>query len=393
MYKVEDFINIEENKSPFDINDLVHICKRVNNSKREYLFVNKYQGKHIPESPNNILGLLNCFCREVKQNLNFQEKILIVGFAETATGIAEYLTYQLSLDSDFSKSVVYHLQTSREKYQNCAKLFNFNEEHSHAVNQNLYSQRVLPYYDRVVFVEDEITTGKTILNFIDKFKKINSNCKYSVASILNWQNKECRDIFELNGIQRIYLVSGEIKDKLPVLNNIVSKEVKDYMFTMNLDDKINHKNIIVNCNLPNSRLGVDFDSFKLNIDNIIDRSVISLSSCLDNLDSVMVIGTEEFMFYPLMVARDLEVSFGCNVRYRATTRSPIITSGDETYVIKDGITLPSAYDKERQTYLYNMFGDYNKIVVISDVKMTKEFKNSLILFSNENDKEIFFVEL
>lgn len=393
MYKVEDFINIEENKSPFDINDLVHICKRVNNSKREYLFVNKYQGKHIPESPNNILGLLNCFCREVKQNLNFQEKILIVGFAETATGIAEYLTYQLSLDSDFSKSVVYHLQTSREKYQNCAKLFNFNEEHSHAVNQNLYSQRVLPYYDRVVFVEDEITTGKTILNFIDKFKKINSNCKYSVASILNWQNKECRDIFELNGIQRIYLVSGEIKDKLPVLNNIVSKEVKDYMLTMDLDDKINHKNIIVNCNLPNSRLGVDFDSFKLNIDNIIDRSVISLSSCLDNLDSVMVIGTEEFMFYPLMIARDLEVSLGCNVRYRATTRSPIITSGDETYVIKDGIILPSAYDKERQTYLYNMFGDYNKIVVISDVKMTKEFKNSLILFSNENDKEIFFVEL
>lgn len=393
MYKVEDFINIEENKSSFDINDLVHICKRVNNLKREYLFVNKYQGKHIPESPNNILGLLNCFCREVKQNLNSQEKILIVGFAETATGVAEYLTYQLSLDSDFSKSVVYHLQTSREKYQNCAKLFNFNEEHSHAVNQNLYSKRVLPYYDRVVFVEDEITTGKTILNFIDKFKKINSNCKYSVASILNWQNKECRDIFELNGIQRIYLVSGEIKDKLPVLNNVVSKEVKDYMLTMDLNDKINCKNIIVNCNLPNSRLGVDADSFKLNIDNIVDRSVISLSSCLDNLDSVMVIGTEEFMFYPLMIARDLEVSLGCNVRYRATTRSPIITSGDDTYIIKDGITLPSAYDKERQTYLYNMFEDYNKIVVISDVKMTKEFKNSLILFSNENDKEIFFVEL
>lgn len=393
MYKVEDFINIEENKSSFDINDLVHICKRVNNLKREYLFVNKYQGKHIPESPNNILGLLNCFCREVKQNLNSQEKILIVGFAETATGIAEYLTYQLSLDSDFSKSVIYHLQTSREKYQNCAKLFNFNEEHSHAVNQNLYSKRVLPYYDRVVFVEDEITTGKTILNFIDKFKKINSNCKYSVASILNWQNKECRDIFELNGIQRIYLVSGEIKDKLPVLNNVVSKEVKDYMLTMDLNDKINCKNIIVNCNLSNSRLGLDSDSFKLNIDNIIDRSVISLSSCLDNLDSVMVIGTEEFMFYPLMIARDLEVSLGCNVRYRATTRSPIITSGDDTYIIKDGITLPSAYDKERQTYLYNMFGDYNKIVVISDVKMTKEFKNSLILFSNENDKEIFFVEL
>ena len=29
--KVEDFIDVKSNKSPFDLNDLIHICKRVNN--------------------------------------------------------------------------------------------------------------------------------------------------------------------------------------------------------------------------------------------------------------------------------------------------------------------------------------------------------------------------
>ena len=54
--KVEDFIDVRVNKSPFDLNDLIHICKRVNNCKREYLFVNKYQGKHIPVSPYYIIS-------------------------------------------------------------------------------------------------------------------------------------------------------------------------------------------------------------------------------------------------------------------------------------------------------------------------------------------------
>ena len=44
--RVEDFIDVKESKSSFDVNDMIHICKRHNNPKREYLFVNKYQGKH-----------------------------------------------------------------------------------------------------------------------------------------------------------------------------------------------------------------------------------------------------------------------------------------------------------------------------------------------------------
>lgn len=384
---IKDFVDVQKNNSFFDLNDLVHICRRKNNNKREYLFVNKYQGKHIPESPYKILSLFNNFCAEVKNHLNPSEKIVVVGFAETATAIAEYLTYYLTLDAEFKDTVVYHLQTSREEYTDCKKLFSFDEEHSHAVNQFLYCNSKLPTYDRILFVEDEITTGHTILNFISKFREINPNSKYTVSSILNWQNKENTNIFKENGIDVICLVKGELKDERPSLKSYEDNEIIDYFS----EDYKNNNEIYKakSINLPNSREGVSPNSFKENCDLFVDNIIMDLCQFVDNYDRVMVIGTEEFMLYPLMVARDIEVSLGSDVFYRATTRSPICAINQEDYIIKDGITLPSAYSKDRQTYLYNMNSDYNKIVVITDGK-NEQFYQALNEFANRNKKKIYF---
>lgn len=389
--RVEDFIDVKSNKSPFELNDLIHICKRVNNSKREYLFVNRYQGKHIPESPYNILALFDTFVAEVKSKINPSERVLVVGFAETATGIAEYLTYMLSIDKKYKNTIVYHLQTSRENYANCPRLFAFDEEHSHAVNQYLYSDRFLPKFDKVLFVEDEITTGNTILNFINEFKKLNNTCSYAVSSFLNWQNEKCRKVFEDNNIDRICLVEGEIKEAVPTLSMIRDNGSIDY-FTKEYFHKVT-PSITSNMLVPNSRKGVDPHSFKSYCEKVQDKVTIGVCGYINQTDSVMVIGTEEFMFYPLMAARDLQLSLGCDVKYRATTRSPISASSENSYIIKDSITLPSAYEEGRQTYLYNMNGDYNKMVVVSDAKMSKKFKQALMDFAEKNHKEIFFVEV
>ena len=68
--KVKDIVDVKENKSSFDIEDLVHICKRENNKKRQFLFVNKYQGKHIPATPSKVLKLFSELWMETKKNLN-----------------------------------------------------------------------------------------------------------------------------------------------------------------------------------------------------------------------------------------------------------------------------------------------------------------------------------
>ena len=69
LLKVEDFVNIEENKSSFVINDMVAICKRSNNPNRDYLFVNKYQAKHYPVKAHNTLRLFSELYQEIQRLL------------------------------------------------------------------------------------------------------------------------------------------------------------------------------------------------------------------------------------------------------------------------------------------------------------------------------------
>ena len=65
--RVEDFIDVKESKSSFDVNDMIHICKRHNNPKREYLFVNKYQGKHYPANPKDVLRVFDELFYEIEK--------------------------------------------------------------------------------------------------------------------------------------------------------------------------------------------------------------------------------------------------------------------------------------------------------------------------------------
>lgn len=170
LLKVEDFVNIEENKSSFVINDMVAICKRSNNPNRDYLFVNKYQAKHYPVKAHNTLRLFSELYQEIKRQIPSDKRILVVGFSETATGIAQAIMHMALENKDLN--TVFYLQTTRESINTDIQNISFEEEHSHASKQKLYYRSDIPDYDTVLFIEDEITTGNTIVNFIEKFQKL-----------------------------------------------------------------------------------------------------------------------------------------------------------------------------------------------------------------------------
>ena len=389
--RVEDLIDVKENKSPFALNDLIHICKRKNNSKRDYLFVDRFQGKHIPESPTKILTLFDSFYSEIESKLNKDDKVIVVGFAETATGLAEYVSNRMVKSAKLSKSFVYHLQTTREEYVDSKKLFTFDEEHSHAVSQFLYCDDKLPEFNRVLFIEDEITTGKTILNFIDKFREINSDCKYSVASILNWQNEESIEKYNTESIDRIYLVSGGIKENIESLV-IDENEVFEY-FGSDLKHSYQDDTCISDIKYKNSRLGISAKDVKKSYDRIVKDMLYEIDTFIEEDDNVMFIGTEEYMYIPLMIAYHYEKNNKCeSATYRATTRSPITPSVEDGYIIKDGMSISSAYG-DRKTFLYNLNGDYNKIVMISDTYINEDLKQQMCDFAGKNNKKILFVEV
>ena len=139
-------------------NDLVSVAKRENNKKRNYLVVNKLQGKHIPVDPKKTLKLFKELADEIKDEYK-NEKLLVIGFAETATAIGSAVAAELEVS---------YTQTTREQIEKVEFLY-FSEEHSHATEQKLVKTdiaAVIDTTDRIIFVEDEVTTGNTILNII-----------------------------------------------------------------------------------------------------------------------------------------------------------------------------------------------------------------------------------
>lgn len=86
---------------------------------------------------------------------------------------------------------------------------------------------------------------------------------------------------------------------------------------------------------------------------------------------VLVLGVEEFMYPPMLVALTIKETYNwLDVKFHATTRSPILTSVDPNYPLFSRWKLKSPYDSERITYVYNLV-DYDYVIVLSD----SEYKN------------------
>lgn len=376
--KVNDFVSNIKNKSSFDIDDLIHIAKRTNNKKRDYLFVNKYLGKHIPEKAVTIKKLFTEFAKEISIHIPREEKILVVGFAETATALAQFVTYYSALTEDIN--VVYHLQTTRESFELEDSLINiaFEEEHSHASSQKLlFKQNHLPDFDKILFIEDEITTGNTILNFIKEFEKIKPNSKYSVASILNWQNEENSKIFRDMNIQTISLINGTLRENVPVIN-VAEDNFKD-LFSLNNKD---FKPWKFNLNTP--RTGMTRDELKF----YIDSRLVNLLMQFTNKEKIpaTIIGNEEDMLVPLLYASLL------NLKFRATTRSPITSSNQEDYIIKDKIKFNGAIESTRENYIYNLKSDDSDLnIIVTDFPPLEDFIKDFQEYSKNLNKKIKFL--
>lgn len=211
--------------------DLVTVAKRENNTKRNYLIVNRRQGKHIPVCPKEALEMFSALADIVRQAYR-NERLLIIGFAETATAIGAAVAVELGQ---------YYIQTTRENVEGVDDYVYFTEAHSHATEQkvvradvesvvcgrkNTYGgqtdgtvvtmEEPLKPIDRIVFIEDEVTTGNTILSAIEKIEELETikaiekvNGKklcFSVASILNGMDSAAETLFQKRQIPLHYLV-------------------------------------------------------------------------------------------------------------------------------------------------------------------------------------------
>ncbi len=333
---------------------VVRIARRENNNKRKYLVVNRLQGKHVPVKPGEALSMFGALADTLKGKYE-GEKLLVVGFAETATAIGAAVAAELGAD---------YIQTTRELVEGASYLY-FSEEHSHATEQKLVRDeldRAIHAIDRIIFIEDEVTTGKTILNIVNiPREQYSERIKYSVASILNGMDETALDTYRKYPIELFWL----IKTDHAAYTEIAEAYRGDgsYIVCKNQQgaDLIPTAHIKIKRHMDTRRM-VRAEAYIKYCETLYQDIIRQID--LDSVQKLLVLGTEEYMYPALYAACRLEGQ-GRDVRFHATTRSPIAVSTEDDYPLHTRYELRSLYDSGRTTYVYDL-QKYDTVVIITD---------------------------
>ncbi|MCM1215044.1 MAG: phosphoribosyltransferase family protein [Lachnospiraceae bacterium] len=326
-----------------DYSKQVKVAKRINNTKRNFVVINENQCKHIPASPTAALEMFI----ELAKHLDAYKgdhRTLVIGFAETATAIGATVANYLGCD---------YIQTTRECI--CDEYIRFSENHSHAPEQKL--QFIwLDRYSRIIFVEDEVTTGNTILNLINCLNSKCSGVNYTVASLLNGMDVTKLTEFANLGIDVHYLVRLDNSGYTAYADSVSADGDVTDISSIGRD-------ATVHFHMCDTRSRTDAESYERNIQHMCDSLNIA-DPC-----SVLVLGTEECMYPAIRLGAHFEAQ-GCQVKCHATTRSPICVVDEHTdkhYPLQRVHKLDSVYETGRATYLYNI-GTYDKVFIVTDTK-------------------------
>ncbi len=363
----------------FKLEDLITVAKRENNTKRKYLYVNPVQGKHIPVSPSASMSLFSDLTEKIEERYP-DERLLLIGFAETATAIGASIAYR-------SSNVEYYMNTSREEICGAEYLF-FTEAHSHATEQRLAVNGfddILDRIDRIVFAEDEVTTGNTIENIIRILKNRYRSrlLKFGIVSVLNSMSDERLAGFESQNIfcDFLYRIPFQFRIDSVEKHSYVKPE-KDPSYETHTSVNTLRKN-----GYWNSRLLASVSDIRSRTDQFTSSVIDSLKS-IEKAGSVLILGTEEFMFPGMMIGFEIEKKWPeKNVRFHATTRSPIEVSRDPGYMLHSRHPPASMYDNDRRTFIYNL-DKYDLVLIVTDASAGKSGLDSLVaaleMYGNEN---------
>lgn len=361
---VMNAVPIEEcSFSEYSQEQLMHLAKRFHNTKRTYLLVDPLQGKHIPVSPRDCLTMLRTLGGRLQAE--FPETKLVVGFAETATAIGAVV-------AECMGSGCSYITTTREEVPEVSSWIEFQEEHSHATEQKLSADgfaAALEKTETVIFVDDELSTGKTLVNMLEQLKQsfpqLNEK-RVVAASIINRMSDEnimrladrgmiCRELLKIDNI-----------DYTETVNKFAITGASDLPASDLDDDCIKSAYLIKDECGRSPRTGVVIGEY---INDVLSRHEFITSADSTMLPAgrdIVVIGTEECMYAGLLIAEQLEQSGNYDsVKFHATTRSPIGICTDDDYPIFNGYKLQSFYEKGRQTYLYDL-ARYDSAVIVTD---------------------------
>ncbi|WP_424887646.1 phosphoribosyltransferase domain-containing protein, partial [Streptomyces sp. XH2] len=158
------------------------------NPKRAHLLVSNVLGKHVPASPAVVYGSGFGLGRRVRELLGDAEaaRAVVLGYAETATGLGHAVADGLGLAP--------YLHSTRRAVAGVATVGGFEEEHSHATSHLLLPEdpEFFAGDGPLVLVDDEFSTGRTVLNTIAALHAGFPRSRYVVVALVDMRSEEDR---------------------------------------------------------------------------------------------------------------------------------------------------------------------------------------------------------
>lgn len=346
------------------------------NPRRAHLLVSNVLGKHVPASPARVYGAGLDLGRRVRELLGEGDaaRAMVLGYAETATGLGHSVADGLGPAP--------YLHSTRRAVRGVRTVGGFEEEHSHATSHLLLPEdpELLAGDGPLVLVDDEFSTGRTVLNTVAALHERFPRDRYVVVALVDMRTAQDRARLEEFAaelgarVDVVALASGTVRLPEGVLE-------RGQELVAQHDD--GHPEEAPPSRAPVSRVDLHWPpglpdggrhgftpGHRARLEAALPAMAARIREALPpDAARVLVLGNEELMYAPLRLAGELERTLAgtASVRYSTTTRSPVLPVDDPGYAIRSRIAFPAHDAPDGDRYAYNVAGGgFDAIVAVVD---------------------------
>ncbi|CAB92838.1 MULTISPECIES: phosphoribosyltransferase [Streptomyces] len=354
------------------------------NPKRAHLLVSNVLGKHVPQSPAVVYGHGVALGRRVRDLLGAEEtaRAVVLGYAETATGLGHSVADGLGPAP--------YLHSTRRPVAHVPRAGGFEESHSHATSHLLLPEdpALLAGDGPLVLVDDEFSTGNTVLNTVRALHERYPRKRYVVVALVDMRSPADAgrlDDFAREIGARVDLVttaSGTVRlppgvlekgQELVARHEATATEPTGPAPAAPPAGPVERVRLRWPHDVPDGGRHGFTAAHRARLEAALPAMAARIAEALPaGARRVLVLGFEELMYAPLRLAHALEQTVGADVdvRYSTTTRSPVLAVDDPGYAIRTRLVFPAhddPADGPGERYAYNVAGGgFDAVVAVVD---------------------------
>ncbi len=315
------------------------------NPRRAFLFLSKVLGKHLPVAPEKMAATHVRLAAMLPPDM--PQPVLFIGMAETATALGQGIFEVWQAQHPGASALFLH----STRHQICdTEAFDFAEPHSHAPQQwlmlppNQEFRTQLAKMRALVLVDDEMSTGRTLLNLTQLCLRLAPKLEcVHVLCLTDFSSQAARESWQQNcqlPASRTALLHGEWE--FVPHENEAPKAALETMAQATSPAPLGDGGF--------GRCGI---THRLSLNNECLARWTRRLSALPTGAPVLVLGTGEFMFPAFKLALALQQRTAARVMNAATTRSPIELWGS----IERRFSFTDNYGEGIANFLYNFHAD------------------------------------